>query len=203
MHGRLARGRRHVHDDRRGAPVAVGIPPLVERALAHAAELGFAKSCSAEAGRLLHLLAAQRGRERVAEIGTGAGVGTAWLASALAPGVALWTAEPDAVLAEAAAALFADDADVHVLAAPWRDALAPHAPYDLVFYDGGRKQFPGEEGEAVVGLLAPGGTVVLDDFRERRPDDPVKAFWLGHPRLAGAELALSEQESALVCVRVL
>jgi hypothetical protein len=31
----------------------------------------------------------------------------------------------------------------------------------------------------------------------------VKAFWLGHPRLVGAELAVSEEESALVCVRAL
>ena len=117
--------------------------------------------------------------------------------------MSLWTAEPDAVLAEAAAGFFAGDPDVHVLAGPWRETLSVHAPFDLLFYDGGRKQFPEEEGEAVVGLLAPGGTVVLGDFRERRQDDPMKAFWLGHPRLAGTELALSEQESALVCVRVL
>jgi predicted O-methyltransferase YrrM len=139
----------------------------------------------------------------VAEIGTGAGVGTAWLASALAPGVALWTAEPEKALAEAAAGLFAGDPDVHVLPGRWRETLLAHAPFDLVFYDGGRKQVPEDEGEAVVELLVPGGTVVLDDFRERRPDDPVKAFWLGHPRLTGVELALSEAESALVCVRVL
>ena len=178
-------------------------PPLVERALALAAELGFAKSCSPEAGRLLHLLAAQRGRERIGEMGTGAGVGTAWLASALAPGAAVWTAEPDATLADAATRLFLDDPDVHVLGGSWRETLPAHAPFDLVFYDGGRKQFPEEEGEAVVELLAPGGTIVLDDFREQRPEDPLKAFWLGHPRLVGAELALSGRESALVCVRVL
>ena len=175
----------------------------MERALALATELGFAKSCSHETGRLLQLLAAQRGRERVGEIGTGAGVGTAWLASALPPGVPLWSVETDAALAHAAAGLFADDPDVHVLAGPWRELLPAEAPFDLLFYDGGRKQFPEEEGEAVVELLAPGATVVLDDFRERRLDDPVKAFWLGHPRLAGAELAVSERESALVCVRVL
>jgi predicted O-methyltransferase YrrM len=199
----VAQRRGRVHHDGRGAPVALATPPLVERALALAAELGFAKSCSAEAGRLLHLLATQRGRERVGEVGTGAGVGTAWLASALAPGASLWTAEADAALARAAGGLFADDSDVHVLAGPWRELLPAQAPFDLLFYDGGRKQVPEEEGEAVVELLAPGGTVVLDDFRERRPHDPVKAFWLGHPRLAGAELGLSDHESAIVCVRVL
>lgn len=178
-------------------------PPLVGRALALAAELGFERSCSREAGRLLHLLAAQRGRGRVAEIGTGAGVGAAWLASALPPGVPLWTAEPDEGRARRAALLFGDDPDVRVLAGPWREVLPEHAPYDLVFYDGGRKQFPDEEGEAVLGMLAPGGTVVLDDFRERRPRDHVKDFWLGHPRLSAVEVGLSADESALLCVRVL
>ncbi len=178
-------------------------PPLVERALALAAELGFERSCSPEAGRLLHLLAAQRGRERVAEIGTGAGAGTAWLASALAPGVPLVTTEPDEGLARAAAALFADDEAVRVLHGPWRETLGPHAPFDLVRYTGGRKHFPDEDGEAVVELLSPGATVVLDDFREQRDHDHVKELWLGHPRLVGAELRLSEAESALVCVRVL
>ena len=176
----------------------------MERALALATELGFATSCSHETGRLLQLLAAQRGRERVGEIGTGAGVGTAWLASALPPGVPLWSVEADAALAHAAAGLFAGMPTSTGIAGPWRELLPAEAPFDLLFYDGGRRaDFTEDEGEAVVELLAPGATVVLDDIRERRLDDPVKAFWLGHPRLAGAELAVSERESALVCVRVL
>ena len=63
------------------------LPPLVARAKAAAEALGFDKSCRDEDGMLLHVLAGRRGIERVAEIGTGTGVGTAWLASALPPGV--------------------------------------------------------------------------------------------------------------------
>jgi predicted O-methyltransferase YrrM len=80
----------------------VTLPPLVARAKAAAEALGFDKSCRDEDGMLLHVLAGRRGIERVAEIGTGTGVGTAWLASALPPGVPLVTAERDERLAGAA-----------------------------------------------------------------------------------------------------
>ena len=63
------------------------IPPLVERAQQLAARVGFERSCSNEAGRLLHVLASQRGRTRVAEIGTGCAVGSAWILAGLAPEV--------------------------------------------------------------------------------------------------------------------
>ncbi|MGE5690472.1 MAG: O-methyltransferase [Pseudomonadota bacterium] len=178
-------------------------PPLVGRALALAAELAFAHSSSPEAGRLLHLLAGQRGRERVGEIGTGTGVGTAWLASALAPGVPLYTAEVVQERARAAAALFAADDAVHVLQGRWREVLPEHGPFDLLFYDGGRTQRPDEEGEEVVALLSPGGTVVLDDLHEAHGSDPVRGFWLGHPRLVGMEIGLAPAMRAIVCVRVL
>ena len=65
-------------------------PPLVGRALA------FEASSMPEVGRLLHVLAAQRGRARVGEIGTGTGVGAAWIVSALPPEVPFVTVELDA-----------------------------------------------------------------------------------------------------------
>ena len=46
-------------------------PPLVQRALELERELGFERSCIREVGLLLHVLAAQRGRTRVGELGTG------------------------------------------------------------------------------------------------------------------------------------
>lgn len=56
------------------------IPPLVERARALVAQLGFEKSCRDDVGRMLHVLAARRGVERAAEVGGGTGMGTAWIA---------------------------------------------------------------------------------------------------------------------------
>jgi predicted O-methyltransferase YrrM len=176
----------------------VKVPPLVARAHAAAVDLGFDRSCRDEDGLLLHVLAGRRGIERVAEIGTGAGVGTAWLATALPPGVPLFTAEPDARRAAAATALFADDPDVHVLEGDWRVVLPPHAPFDLAFVDGGgAKDDPG----AVLGLATPGATLVLDDFSAGWDGpDPRRARWLEHPRVAATEVGTGGTARTLVAV---
>ena len=106
-------------------------PPLVERAARLAAELGFANSCTPETGRLLHLLAASRGRSRVAETGTGVGYGAAWIVSALDPSVPFFTAELDEARAAAAGDLFRGDENVHVLAGDGRHDLATQQRVDL------------------------------------------------------------------------
>ena len=161
-------------------------------------ELGFERSCEPEVGLLLHALAAQHGRTRVGEIGAGAGVGTAWLASALDPGVPLFTVERDARLAAAVRGLFADDPDVYVLEADWRE-LEAEAPFDLLFVDAAAAKADPD----AIGLLAPGGTALLDDLTPGYADpDPIRELWLGHPRLAAVELTLTPQLAAILAVRV-
>jgi predicted O-methyltransferase YrrM len=174
------------------------VPPFVERALELARRLGFERSCSEEAGRLLHVLASQRGRARGAEIGTGCGVGAAWILSGLAPGVPFVTVELDEQRAAAAADLLAEDPNARVVHGDWRELLPGEAPFDLLFADGGRSK----EHEELVGLLAPGGTLVMDDLTPGRAvgGDPVRELWLGHPRVACVELRLSEREAAIVGV---
>jgi predicted O-methyltransferase YrrM len=172
------------------------VPPLVEKALALAQRLGFEKSCSPATGRLLQLLASQRGRARVAEIGTGCGVGSAWLLAGLAPDVPFLTVEPDDERAAAAADLLAADENARVLHGDWLDVLPPEAPFDLLFADGGKCNAD----ERLVDLLAPGGTLVMDDLTPGRATegDPVRELWLGHPRLVAAELRVSEREAVIV-----
>lgn len=172
-------------------------PPLVDRAEKLVRELGFERSCTDEVGRLLHALAAQRGRARVGEIGSGAGLGTAWLASALQPGVPLYTVERDPRLAAAVRGLFADDPDVNVLEGDWTE-LTSEAPFDLLFVDA----TPAKADRDAIGLLAPGGTAVLDDLTPGYADpDPVRELWLGHPGLAAVELAVSPTMAVIVAVR--
>ena len=174
------------------------VPALVARARAAAHALGFEKSCRDEDGRLLHVLAGRRGIERVAEIGTGTGVGTAWLASALPPGVPLYTAEREPAFAAAAAEVFADDPDVHVLTGDWVDVLSSYAPFDLIFVDGGRAK---DDPATVLGLAAPGATIVMDDFSTDWPGpDPRRARWFDHPRVAAVELGTGGTASAIVAV---
>lgn len=178
------------------------LPPLVQRALDIAREQGFDRSCSPEVGRLLHVLAGSRGRDRVAEIGTGCGVGTAWIVSALPSGVPVYTAEIDERRAAAATEVFGGDPDVHVLAGDWRTLLPQHAPFDLVFFDAAKQQRPEEDGELVAGMLVPGGVAVLDDLTPGRPGpDPVREFWLGHAELAAAEVLTTPTSAAILAVR--
>ena len=170
-------------------------PQLVERALAEAARTGFTRSCSSETGQLLQVLAGTRGLERVAEIGTGCGVGSAWILSALDPAVAFFTVELDEERAAAAAELLADDPAATVLRGDWQDVLPAEAPLDLLFADGGRAKYR----EEVIGLLSPGGMLVLDDLTPGYGDpDPVRELWLAHPRLVAVELQVSPQEAVIV-----
>jgi len=174
-------------------------PPLVVRALALAAEAGLAESCPPEGGALLHVLAARRGLVRAGEIGTRTGVAAAWIVAALPPRIPFVTVEIDRDRAAAAVGLFADDPDVRVLAGDWRDLMPPQAPFDLLFV---AEQSAQDDVAAVVGLLAPGATVVLDDFRDGRGlPGRRRDAWLSHPLLAAVELWLSPGRRALVAVR--
>ena len=171
------------------------LPPLVERALALAERTGFTRSCSPEAGRLLQVLAGQRGRTRVAEIGTGCAVGSAWILSALDPEVPFVTVELDPARAAAAAELLAADENARVLAGDWQDVLPEQGPFDLLFADGGRSKYH----EELVGLLAPRGTLFLDDLTPGyEGGDPVRELWLAHPRVLGVELQISLREAVIV-----
>lgn len=173
-------------------------PPLVGRALAVAEALGFDRSSRFEDGRLLHVLAGRRGIERAAEIGTGAGVGTAWIASALPPGVPLYTCDVDTARLAAARELFADDPDVRVLAGDWRDVLPPEAPFDFVFVDGGGAK---DDLDAVLGIAAPGATLVLDDFSPGWVGpDPRRYLWLHDPRVSAVELGTGGDARAIIAV---
>ena len=178
------------------------VPPLVENALALTERLGFERSCRPEVGLLLHVLAASRGRERVAEIGTGTCVGAAWIVSALPPRTPFFTTEIDPARAAAARELFAADANVHVLEGDWRELLLPEAPFDLVFYDAMKQLRPREDGELVAGLLAPGGIAVLDDLAPGfAGSDPVRDFWLGRADLTATEILTTRESAAILAVR--
>ena len=174
-------------------------PPLVARALALAESRGFERSCRPEDGALLHVLAARRGVSRAAEIGTGTGVGAAWIVSALPPQVPFFTAEIELELAACAAELFAGDPNVTVSVGPWRETLPPEAPFDLLFVDAHDAK---DDVDAAVGLLAPGGTAVLDDFWfDPALPDPRRDAWLQHPLLTTIELWVTPERRALVSVR--
>jgi predicted O-methyltransferase YrrM len=181
------------------------VPPLVLDAEATARARGFSQSCAREVGALLRLLAATKPGGSVAESGTGAGVGAAWLLSGMDAAARLVTVEREATLATVAAELLAADPRARVLAGDWR-LLTDEAPVDLFFCDGGGKR---DAVDDVVALLAPGGVLVLDDFEPasswpplyRGELDTLRLAYLQHPALVAHEIRVSDTIACVVGVR--
>ncbi|MFC8221206.1 O-methyltransferase [Streptomyces sp. NPDC057362] len=183
------------------------LPALVVRAVAAARAHGFAFSCRPEQGRLLQLLAAGASHG-IAETGTGCGVGLAWLASGARPGTRLVSVERDAERVRVAREVFRDRPEVEILHGDWR-RVEEHRPYDLLVLDGGG-QAKGDGAADPARLLAPGGTLVVDDFTpaatwpplfDGAPDHP-RLHWLDHPALRSTELRLAPDLAAIVGTRL-
>jgi predicted O-methyltransferase YrrM len=189
------------------------LPPLVMRALEAADELGMPRTqdgtgpscCLPGVGRFLAVLAAGCVGGRIGELGTGVGVGAAWMASAMPSDCRLVTVELDPVRAAAARRVLADDARVEVIRGDAFDELARRAPFDLVFADGGQSA-------RAVELLRIGGRLVVDDVTpvealpadsQYRTNDPKREFFFGDSRLVATEVVLPDlRNSLLVGTRV-
>ena len=174
----------------------------------------FERSSILEVGRLLGVLAASRPRGRLAEIGTGTGVGAAWVASSMGPEASFVTVEADDDRAAACARLFAETPNVRVLHGDWHELMPPEAPFELLFFDGGGyKRSPPQqmraESEQALELVAAGGMVVMDNLTPEHlwpPDAPdwpdaLRAHWLGNTALIATEVLTTQDSSAIVAVK--
>ena len=163
------------------------------------------------AGRLLSVLTAlitARPDARVLELGTGGGVGTAWILHGMAPDAHLLTIEVDPARAKAARALFASEPRVTVLQGDWHEVIRGQGQFDLAFPDAGLStELEPEDWDAVVDLVTVGGALVLDDLTPLGSADVLgnesakRRFAFGHPRLLSAEVAVSPKSSVAVAVR--
>lgn len=190
------------------------VPDLVHRAEALATAMRFERSSIREVGRLLGVLAASRPAGRLAEIGTGTGVGAAWVVSSMGPEASFVTVEADHERAAACERLFAERPRVRVLHGDWHEVLPPEAPFDLLFFDGGgyKRSPPAQmraESERALELVAAGGLVVMDNLTPEHlwpTDGPtwpnaLRAFWLGTDMLAATEILTTPESSAIVAVK--
>lgn len=183
------------------------VPHLVRQAKEAAARLDFTGSCTDDVGRLLALLAGQYQSGTIAEIGTGCGVGTAWLASALQPGVSLLTVENDTGCATSASTLFAAHPNVRVLHSDWR-AILDRGPFSMLFPD--VSEAKNEYTDALIDTLRPGGLVVLDDLtpEDQWPDewrgkpDLLRETWLNHPKVRATEIQVTASAAVILATRV-
>jgi predicted O-methyltransferase YrrM len=196
------------------------LPSVVMRAQAVAREAGFpltrgeagpgrASACLPGVGRFLAVLAAGCTGGLIGELGTGAGIGTAWMASAMPDDCRLVTAEIDERLAAAVRGMLASDPQlerrVEVITGDAVSIMSGRGPFDLLFADSGVRD--DASFAALVGLLRVGGRIVMDDvtpvlvLQPGSPllaGDPKRRLFLGEPRLAWTEVVLPDLENSLL-----
>lgn len=183
------------------------IAPVVQQAESLAAQLEFTQSSLPEVGRLLHVLTSHITQGQIGEIGSGCGVGAAWIVSALRPDTTFITIESDRQLAKLVQQLFADKSNVRALQGDWRDLLT-YAPFDLLFADGGKAKL--SEPQTLINALKPGGFILLDDLTPEEywpPEwhgrtDPIREFWLKDPRIAATEIRVTAKNSVILATRI-
>jgi len=173
------------------------IPATVGAAVRRAAAAGFTMSCEPGVGRLLAALAAGvPDGGRILEMGTGVGVGTAWIVAGLGArtDVEVVTIELDPATA-ARAAQAAWPAFVSPRVGNVLDLLADLGRFDLIFADAQGGKWEGLD--RTIAALRPGGILLVDDMtppswiddEHRTKTAEVRATLLAHPALVAAELA--------------
>ncbi|WP_242909008.1 O-methyltransferase [Actinomadura terrae] len=187
-------------------------PELVVRALELARGAGFAltredakrgesSACLPGVGRFLAMLAAGCVGGRIVELGTGTGVGAAWIAGAMPSDCTLVTVEVDERLAGVARKLLAGDPRVEVVTGEAADVVLTRGPFDLVFSDAGA------HGVDLVSLLRVGGRIVTDDLTPQAAlppgspllaDDPKRRAFFGDRRLVSTEVVLPDLRNSLL-----
>lgn len=180
------------------------IPPLVTRALDLSRQEGFITATRHETGRLLATLAASRDGT-LAELGTGCGVGSAWIGSGMGAQSRIVTAEVDPQLAEKVQDIYAESPQVEVVPGDWT-VLEQYAPFSLLFVD---VRDVKHSVDAVAELMEPGGFVVLDDFTPSSAWPPIfegrvdvmREQWLTDQRFTAVEVMVAEDSSVLIATR--
>lgn len=142
-----------------------GIVPAIVRSAQDAARSAqFGMSCTNRTGALLRVLAASKPGGRILELGTGVGVGAAWLLSGMDRDARLDTVESDAVTSAVARGVVMGDHRVTLHRADargWLDSYDGPA-FDLVFIDCRPGKFA--QRDLLIDHLAPGGLYVVDDL---------------------------------------
>jgi predicted O-methyltransferase YrrM len=141
------------------------LPPHLPAIEAATTALGFNMASDRATGTLLRTLAASKPRGNILELGTGTGIGTAWLLHGMDSAARLLSIDNDSA-AQAIAAAHCVDPRLTLVAEDGDAALvrlaAASARYDLIFAD----TWPGKFRllDLTLGLLKPGGLYVVDDL---------------------------------------
>ena len=201
------------------------IPELVRRAMSLAEELGFSlmpegrpagyqgppSACIPEVGQLLSVLAAGYPNGKVAEFGTGAGVGTAWLLHGLPATSRLFSAEVNGHLVTRTRILFGEYPNVEIRQGDCFEVLKDEMPFDLLFSDVGIRQvLRPENWDNFTAMVRVGGKIVFDDLLpiELWPPawedlvDEKREFAFRNPRVIGTEIRTTSSQVAIIVTRI-
>ncbi|TCZ79274.1 hypothetical protein E0485_05240 [Paenibacillus albiflavus] len=180
-------------------------PTIVETMRAVASSHQFEFSCTDSIGRLLRTLVGQITSGSILEIGTGYGVGAAWIISALSQDVSFYTVD---ILKKriAVAKSYLEQSNVTFITGDWKEA-ALYGPYKFIFADvSSAKQ---GEADQLVELVEPGGIVLIDDLTPEEywpvewqgKPDALREYWLNHSHFEAQELRLSPREACIIATR--
>jgi predicted O-methyltransferase YrrM len=171
-------------------------PPALAAIHADSARLGFDMASEPRTGALLAVLAAAKPGGRLLEIGTGTGVGTAWLLSGMDASARLDTVDSDRAVVDVAQRHLGDDARVAFRLEDGAAFLARADPdtYDLVYADAWPGKFT--HLDAALACIRQGGFYVIDDLLPQ-------ANWPeGHGDKVDALIADLEQRRGFAVVRM-
>jgi demethylmenaquinone methyltransferase/2-methoxy-6-polyprenyl-1,4-benzoquinol methylase len=181
-------------------------PSAVQAATKAAANVGFAISCHADVGRLLRVLAAAvRPDGAILELGTGVGVGLAWIVSGLGgrTDVHVLSVELDPDTA-ATAAKHEWPSFVRLELGDALDILRRGDHWDLIFADTLAGKWEGLDD--TLEALSPGGVLLVDDMTppimseiQRTRTIEVRNRLLTDPSLVAVEMRWSS--GIIVCAR--
>jgi predicted O-methyltransferase YrrM len=132
--------------------------------LAASRALGFSQGSDRLTGSLLRTLAATKPGGRFLEIGTGTGVGTAWLLDGMDDASRLLTIDVDPTFSVVARKYLGRDPRVTFRTADAKAVIAklPKGKFDLIFADAWPGKYTGLR--AALALLKVGGLYVVDDM---------------------------------------
>jgi demethylmenaquinone methyltransferase/2-methoxy-6-polyprenyl-1,4-benzoquinol methylase len=167
--------------------------------MALAADAGFSQSCEPAVGRLLATLAASvPNGGRILELGTGCGVGTAWLVEGLRSrgGVELITIELDHARLQLAQSAHWPSS-VTFVQGDALEVIPTAGSFELIFADAAAGKWHGLD--MTIAALAPAGVLIVDDMapeswvdaEHERNTRRVRAMLLDDPSLVVAELEWS------------
>jgi predicted O-methyltransferase YrrM len=171
-------------------------PDALEAIHHDTAALGFTMASGPRTGALLAALAASKPGGRLLELGTGTGLGTAWLLSGMDADAGLETVDTDAdVVAVARRHLSADPrVTFHVMDGAEFIGQSPQGQFDLIYADA----WPGKFShlDETLSLLRVGGIYFIDDLLPQ-PNWPE-----GHAPKVPALISAIERRSGFVTVKL-